>query len=219
MFHTTVYPILPAIPAAGITELTSKILLTVLSAILFVGVSLLVGHTLSKAIAAQGMKGRHSVILWLTGIFSLAVFLRYGLSVTAIQGMFLLCILLYASCSDLTDHTVNDHVWVTVFALALVSIYKAGLTSMVIGALCVFIPQMAMALIPPHKTLGGADIKLSTALAFLLGAWKGIGAYVIGLVIAIIFISIYNKIRHRCKKKPFALVPFLSIGALVMFLF
>ena len=80
------------------------------------------------------------------------------------------------------------------------------------------IPQMAMALIPPHKTLGGADIKLSTSLAFLLGAWKGIGACILGLVIAVVFISIYNKVRHRCKKKPFALVPFLSVGALVMFL-
>ena len=205
-------------PAAGISELTSKILLTVLSAILFVGISLLVGHTLSKVIVSQGMKCRHSVILWLTGIFSLAVFLRYGLSVTAIQGMFLLCVLLYASCSDLTNHTVNDHVWITVSALAIVSIPTVGMTSMVIGAMCVFIPQMAMALIPPNKTLGGADIKLSTALAFLLGAWKGIGAYIIGLVIAVIFISIYNKVKHRCKKKPFALVPFLSVGAMIMFL-
>ena len=218
MFHTTVYSLLSAMPAFEPAELTAQIHLIILSAVLFVGISLLIAHTLAKVIVSQGMKCRYSVILWLTGLFSLVVFLRYGLSVTAIQGMFLLCILLYASCSDLTDHTVNDHVWVTVLALSLASITKAGVVSMVIGALCVFIPQMAMALIPPHKTLGGADIKLSTALAFLLGAWKGIGACILGLVIAVVFISIYNKVRHRCKKKPFALVPFLSVGALVMFL-
>ena len=205
-------------PAFEPAELTAQIHLIILSAVLFVGISLLIAHTLAKVIVSQGMKCRYSVILWLTGLFSLVVFLRYGLSVTAIQGMFLLCILLYASCSDLTDHTVNDHVWVTVLALSLASITKAGVVSMVIGALCVFIPQMAMALIPPHKTLGGADIKLSTSLAFLLGAWKGIGACILGLVIAVVFISIYSKVRHRCKKKPFALVPFLSVGALVMFL-
>ena len=205
-------------PAFEPAELTAQIHLIILSAVLFVGISLLIAHTLAKVIVSQGMKCRYSVILWLTGLFSLVVFLRYGLSVTAIQGMFLLCILLYASCSDLTDHTVNDHVWVTVLALSLASITKAGVVSMVIGALCVFIPQMAMALIPTHKTLGGADIKLSTSLAFLLGAWKGIGACILGLVIAVVFISIYNKVRHRCKKKPFALVPFLSVGALVMFL-
>ena len=205
-------------PAFKPAELTAQIHLIILSAVLFVGISLLIAHTLAKVIVSQGMKCRYSVILWLTGLFSLVVFLRYGLSVTAIQGMFLLCILLYASCSDLTDHTVNDHVWVTVLALSLASITKAGVVSMVIGALCVFIPQMAMALNPPHKTLGGADIKLSTSLAFLLGAWKGIGACILGLVIAVVFISIYNKVRHRCKKKLFALVPFLSVGALVMFL-
>ena len=218
MFHTTVYPILPAMPAFAAAEPTTQMLLTILSAILFVGISLSVGHTLARVIVSQGMRCRHSVILWLTGVFSLAVFLRYGLSVPAMQGVFLLCVLLYASCSDLTDHTVNDHVWVTVFALSLASITKVGVTSMVIGALCVFIPQIAMALIPPHKTLGGADIKLSTALAFLLGAWKGIGAYIIGLVIAVVFISIYHKVKHHCKKKPFALIPFLSVGALVIFL-
>ena len=89
---------------------------------------------------------------------------------------------------------------------------------MLLGAFCVFIPQIAMALFPPHKTLGGADIKLSTALAFLLGGWRSIASYLIGLVLAVIVMSIYNKCTNRCKKNPFALVPFLSIGAMLMFL-
>ena len=89
---------------------------------------------------------------------------------------------------------------------------------MTIGALFVFIPQMALALIPPHKTLGGADIKLSTALAFLLGAWRGIGAYLAGLLLAVAFMSIYNRKKKDQQKKPFALVPFLSIGAMIAFL-
>ena len=217
MFHTTVSPILPAFPNLS-TELAAQRLPAILSAVLFVGVSLLIGHILAKVIATQGMKCRPSVILSLTGMFSLAVFLRYGLSVTAVQGIFLFFVLLYASCSDLTDHTVDDHVWVTVLALSPAGIPTLGIASMMIGALCVFIPQMAMALLPPHKTLGEADIKLSTALAFLLGTRKGIGACLLGLLIAVIFISICNRVGHRCKKKPFALVPFLSVGALAVFL-
>jgi hypothetical protein len=105
-----------------------------------------------------------------------------------------------------------------VFALSLASFESVGIGSMLLGAFCVVIPQIAMALLPPHKTLGGADIKLSTAIAFLLGGWRGIGAYLIGLVLAVIVMSIYNKCTNRCKKNPFALVPFLSIGAMLMFL-
>ena len=92
---------------------------------------------------------------------------------------------------------------------------------MVLGALFVIIPQLAMAILPPHKTLGGADIKLSTALAFLLGTWRGLGAYLIGLVIAVIYMAIYNRVKKTETKeeKAFALVPFLSIAAMVLFMF
>lgn len=123
----------------------------------------------------------------------------------------------YASMSDLTTHTVDDFVWITVFALAISSIPTIGLTSMLVGGLFVFIPQMALALIPPHKTLGGADIKLSTALAFLLGTWRGIGAYMAGLILAVVIISIYHRNKNCNTKQPFALVPFLSIGAMILF--
>lgn len=92
-----------------------------------------------------------------------------------------------------------------------------GSTWMNAGGLFVFIPQMALALIPPHKTLGGADIKLSTALAFLLGAWKGIVAYMVGLILAVVIISIYHRKKNSNTKQPFALVPFLSIGAMILF--
>lgn len=92
-----------------------------------------------------------------------------------------------------------------------------AITSMTLGALFVFVPQIALALIPPHKTLGGADIKLSTALAFLLGAWRGIGAYMVGLILAVVIISIYHRKKNSNTKQPFALVPFLSIGAMILF--
>ena len=189
-----------------------------LSLFLFVGISMFIGTTLVKVMRTKGEVANMPLTILITAIVSLFLFARYGLSVTAIQGAFLLFVLLYASMSDITYHLVDDYIWVIVFALALLNVEKLGMTSMVVGALCVFVPQMAMALLPPHKTLGGADIKLSTALAFLLGGWKGICAYLLGLIIAVIFMCIYNKVTKQTEKKPFALVPFLSIGAMIMFL-
>ena len=190
----------------------------VLSALLFVGLSVFVGWVLTKAMKGRGFVTNQAVILSVMTVFSVLLFLRFGLSVTALQGLFLAAVLIYASCSDLTDHTVDDHVWVAVLALSLCSLHATGAWSMLIGGICVFVPQIAAILLPPHKTLGGADIKLSTALAFLLGAWKGITAYLLALVIAVVFISIRNKIRKQKNKKAFALVPFLAVGALLLFL-
>ncbi len=196
----------------------TELFTTLLSMLLFVGISMLIGAVLVRVIRAKGETANMPLTVTVSAIVSLLLFARYGMTVTAIQGAFLMFVLLYASISDIHYHIVDDYIWVMVFALALLNVESIGMTSMVIGALCVFIPQMAMALLPPHKTLGGADIKLSTALAFLLGGWKGIIAYLLGLIIAVVFMLIYNKITKQAEKKPFALVPFLSIGAMIMFL-
>ena len=211
-----VTPIMPRI--INVESVTYTTILTMLSLVLLIGISMFVGWTLSRVMQSKGMKTNHAAVLSISGVFAIILFAKYGLTITAVQGLFLLFVLLYASCSDLTSHTVDDSLWLMVFALSLASVSKIGLGSMLLGAGCVFIPQMAMAILPPHKTLGGADIKLSTALAFLLGGWRGIGAYLVGLVLAVLVMSIYNRCTNRCKKAPFALVPFISIGAMLMFL-
>ena len=219
MTHTFIPIVTPIMPRmVNIENVTTTAVLSVLTVILFIGIAILIGWMLSKIMSSKGFKTNHAAIIGISGVASVLLFARYGLTLTALQGLFLLFVLIYASCSDLTTHTVDDALWLLVFALSLASFESVGIGSMLLGAFCVFIPQIAMALLPPHKTLGGADIKLSTAIAFLLGGWRGIGAYLIGLILAVIVMSIYNKCTNRCKKKPFALVPFLSIGAMLMFL-
>lgn len=219
LLNPIIYPITPIMPiyAYNITGSTFNIALIVLSALAVIGMSVLIGWVLSKVMASKGMVSKPIFNLIASGAIGLCLFLRFGLSIELIQGLFLFFVLLYASMSDLTTHTVDDFVWITVFALAISSIPTIGLTSMLVGGLFVFIPQMALALIPPHKTLGGADIKLSTALAFLLGTWRGIGAYMAGLILAVVIISIYHRNKNCNTKQPFALVPFLSIGAMILF--
>ena len=213
-------PITPMTPDFGVnmpTEATVQMILIVLSALLITGLSVLIGRVLTQVMRKKGVLSKPTFNQVLSGMTGLCLFLRFGFSVELIQGLFLFFILLYASMSDLTSHTVDDFVWVTVCALALAGIPTLGLTSMLAGALFVFIPQLSLALIPPHKTLGGADIKLSTALAFLLGTWKGITAYIVGLLLAVVIISIYHRKKKSDTKQPFALVPFLSIGAMILF--
>ena len=120
--------------------------------------------------------------------------------------------------------TMPDSVWVIVLALAIPSIMKHGIVSMLAGAVCVMLPQPALAVIPPHRTLGGADIKLSGALAVLLGFTGGLTAFLAGLLMAVVTVTVRDFVQTRlhkrrdCPKKPFALIPFLAVGGMVMFL-
>lgn len=169
-------PILPT-PPLLLDKLPLAIAINVLTAFLVVGLAVFLGWTLHKVLVSKKMVTNLPLNLILSGVIGLALFLRFGLTVTLLQGLFLFFVLLYASMSDLTDHTVSDAVWLIVAALALWSIPTQGLGLMTLGATIVFLPQLIMALIDPKKAMGGADIKLSTALAFLLGAWRGVGAY------------------------------------------
>ena len=92
---------------------------------------------------------------------------------------------------------------------------------MLLGAAIVVLPQIIMALIPSCKPLGGADLKMSAALAILLGWQRGIAAFILGLLFAVIFMTVYNRIKNANKgeEKPFALVPFLSASAMALFIF
>lgn len=214
-----IQPIIPSVlpTKVPLTAVTSDILLFILLTEATVGASVLIGWILTKVMQRKGFKTNLPINLALIGSVSFLTVLRFGFSLTTIQGILLSFVLLYASCSDLTNHTMDDFLWVMVAMLGLCSIGTLGLPSMLIGAGIVFVPQIAFAMFPPHRTLGGADIKLSTALAFLLGAWKGIGAYLVGLTLAVIVVSICNRKQNRCPQKPFALVPFLSIGAMIAF--
>lgn len=189
----------------------------VLFVLLMIAVSTLIGWGLTRIMISKGYKTNMAVNLCLSGVISLGLVFRYGPSVTAIQGIFLMLVLMWASWSDITSKTVDDYLWILVFALALPSFYTVGLGSMMIGALAVFLPQFAMLFIPNCKALGGADIKMSTALAFLLGWQRGLVAFALGLLVAVIVMAIYNKTKQRCNKKPFALIPFLSGTAMVLF--
>ena len=200
-----------------IARVDKGILFAVLTAFLFSGAAMLVGFLLHRIMQGKGYKTHLAPCLAVPGLAALVGFLRFGLSVTAVQGVFLACLLLYASCSDLTDHHMDDHIWVTVLALGLCSVGRFGIVSMLIGATMVFVPQMLVSLIGEGNTLGGADIKLSTALAFLLGWQRGLAALMAGLLVAVIVMAIVQKLNRKKRRQPFALIPFLASAATVVF--
>ncbi len=132
--------------------------------------------------------------------------------------LILLGILLYASIKDLREHEVPDTVWKLIAVLGLVNISFRDLPSMLLGAALVFLPQIIPAVINTEKAMGGADIKISTACAFLLGTGRGLAAFIIGLTLFVVSVPILRKVRHEENGEPFPMVPFLSVGTIAAYL-
>ena len=132
--------------------------------------------------------------------------------------LILLGILLYASIKDMREHEVPDTVWKLIAVLGLVNISVRDLPSMLLGAALVFLPQIIPAVINTEKAMGGADIKISTACAFLLGVGRGLAAFIIGLTLFVVIVPILRKIRHEGNGEPFPMVPFLSVGTIAAYL-
>lgn len=147
----------------------------------------------------------------------LVLLLRFGTTLTAVKGLFLLAILLWASLSDIAKHEVPDYIPVMILLLSFVGFDPLNLSSMLTGAVVVFVPQLVVSMLRPGRAIGGADLKISAALAFLLGAEKGIFALITGMLTGVITMLIVRKIRKETNKEPFALVPFLSLGAMIAF--
>ena len=132
--------------------------------------------------------------------------------------LILLGILLYASIKDMREHEVPNTVWKLITILGLVNISLRDLPSMFLGAALVFLPQIIPAVINTEKAMGGADIKISTACAFLLGAKRGLAAFIIGLTLFVVVVPIIRRIRKLPKNEPFPMVPFLSVGTIAAYL-
>ena len=129
-----------------------------------------------------------------------------------IKTIILLALLLYASVRDIKTREVPDSVSVMLLILGLVEINIGQLPQMLLGTLLVFLPQFISALINPSRALGGADIKVSSSAAFLLGAQRGLFALIVGLTLSVVTMPIIRKIRILPKDQPFPLIPFLSVG-------
>ena len=168
--------------------------------------------------ASKKIEVPETLAFCLSMVLGLIILLIYGVTLTTVKGMMLTLLLLYASISDLETRKVPDCVTMMIFILSFVGFSTDDLLSMIIGAVIVFIPQFTLAIIKPSRAFGGADLKISTALAFLLGAEKGTFVLIVGMLLAVIFMAIYNRVNAKDQKEAFPLVPFLSVGAMLAYL-
>lgn len=139
----------------------------------------------------------------------------FGWSLELVKGLIFMLTLLYASISDIQTYSVSDGVSVLIFVTGFIGISMTDLPSMIFGLLAVGGVLFLCAVLSGNR-LGGADVKLSAACAFLLGLERSTAGLVIGLFLSIITNLIIEKVKKN-KDQPFPLVPYLSIGYLLMY--
>ena len=154
-----------------------------------------------------------------TGL-TLVELLLWGICPRVLIGTVLSLILLYASCKDVSIREADDWLSVMIVALAIGSISFDRIGSMVLGAAAVFVPQLLIAILGKKSKLqiGGADIKISTATAFLLGLWSGLFGFMLGLLISIVCQLILTARKKGKSTEPFPLLPYLSVGLMIGYL-
>lgn len=141
----------------------------------------------------------------------------FGWSAELVKGIILLLILLYASVSDIQTHRVKDIASVMILITSFIGITASEIPKHLFGGILIggilFICTVAS-----NNRIGGADVKLSAACSFLLGFQRGMAGLVIGLLSAIICNLILNR-KSKIKGKAFPLVPYLSVGFMIMYFF
>ena len=158
------------------------------------------------------------VVFSLLIVVGITYVLKFSITTFTVKALTLFLILFYASTNDILHREVPDFVSVMILILAVSDISVTSLGNMVLGFLAVFVPQIAIAMLFPKKAIGGADIKISSCSAFLLGVEKGVLALIIGLAIAVIVMTVMSKLKRRDKNEPFPLMPFLAVGILSAYL-
>ena len=144
-----------------------------------------------------------------------SLLIAFGRSMELLKGVILLQILLYASASDIQTHEVKDFVSVCLFITGFIGVTFSEVPGMLLSGLAIGGVLLLCAMASGNR-LGGADVKLSAACAFLLGFQKSVAGLIIGLLVSVIANLIIQK-RDKTKNQPFPLVPYLSIGFMLMY--
>lgn len=163
--------------------------------------------------------------LWLSRCFEGAIFaayiflliVRFDGAMTVVKGIVMAAILIFASKKDIKTREVSNSVTLLLLITALIDIRLENIPSMLLGAFLVSVPMLLVSIFSA-RSFGGADIKISFACGFILGAQKGFAGMVASLLSAVIVNAILNVVKRKAIKESFAMIPFLSFGFASAFL-
>ena len=144
----------------------------------------------------------------IAALTALSLFCFFGCAATTVKGIIFCLLLAFSSYEDIKTRECENYVHLMIVIAAFIGTDMSALPSMLLSALIIGGIMLITAAVT-KSSIGGADIKLSAACAFMLGTVQGMTGLMIGLILAVII----NSIKNRKKKhKGFPLIPYLAVG-------
>lgn len=129
-----------------------------------------------------------------------------------IKSIIFILVLIYASYYDIKHLTVPTHLHILLFLTGLLNVSLLSIKGLVVA----FIPMFLSALVVGG--IGGGDVKISAMCGWVMQGFNGLVGVTIGIVLASLIVPIISKIKKQTKQKPFALVPYISAGCIIILL-
>ena len=153
----------------------------------------------------------------LTELFTFLLYVRYGWNVDLMRGIALNAVALFGSVSDIRKREIPDVISIMVFLLGFRQLNMMQILTAMLSAIGAFMFMLVCAVLSNNK-IGGADVKYITAWFYVSGAYSGIIGLLAGLVLSLIGTAVRN-IATKNKDKYLPLIPYLSAGFLITYLF
>lgn len=194
------------------TGMDTNAWLVVMNLIFLIAGTALVAFLTGRYAAKQWNGNKRRTVLCFVGITVAAAVLLscfFGLSASTIRGIAFCLILLISSYSDIKTRECSDYLHVMILLAAFICRDVSELPGMILSALFIGGMMLLALLLGKGKSVGGADIKLSIACAFMLGLTQSTIGILTGMITAVIVNSVKNR---KNKQVGFPLIPYLAAG-------
>ena len=204
--HLMIRPIMPY----DIPKLTENPFVLI-SGFVLVITAVLIAVVLSLYASNVYKGNKKKAVLFFTVIAAftaLSLFCFFGCAATTVKGIIFCLLLAFSSYEDIKTRECENYVHLMIVIAAFIGTDMSALPGMLLSALIIGGIMLTTAAVT-KSSVGGADIKLSAAGAFMLGTVQGMTGLMIGLILAVII----NSIKNRKKKhEGFPLIPYLAVG-------
>lgn len=181
----------------------------IVGSVLILLLSVLASLALAKYASGRFETNKKKTALWFTAFavcVTLIMICFFGCTAIAVKGIFLAYILAFSSFEDVKTRECDDHLHLMIVIAAFIGTDLNNLPGMLLAAFFAGGVIVLSKLIGKGK-IGGADIKLAAASAFLLGFDRGILGLLAGTLLAVL-VNIFKKNR----KAGFPMIPYLAAG-------
>ncbi len=165
---------------------------------------------------------RYPLVEFLSGIFFVLLFLKFGLSFSLLKFIIFLCLLIIATFTDLSHQIIPNVVslpGIVVGLLFNISSLLDALIGTLIGAGILWVFRQAGLWVKKQEMMGWGDIKMAGMIGAFLGVSAGLLALFLGVCLGVLIWSLLILFKVKSRKEFIPFGAFLAFGSVIAVFF